>query len=164
MLGFIIGTISLVALIKVLKGGHYGRGRYGGFGRQWMLRRLFQRLDTTPGQEKVIGQALDEVEKAAMKLREELRAARSEVAKSIRGEHFDASAFRESTAKQEAALEGLRKAIAEGLQAIHEALTPSQREQLADLLEYGPACGGWGHGYGRLGGCDRGRFAHAMNL
>ncbi len=42
-------------------GRHGGQGRHGGFGPRIFLRAAFERLDTTPGQEKVILQAVDEL-------------------------------------------------------------------------------------------------------
>src|SRR5690242_15134806 len=92
MLGFLIGTVCLVALVKVVRHGRCGGWRYahgcgygggydsgcggwhdrghghghgrwgggwsrGGFGPGFMLRGLFARLETTPGQEKVIRDA-----------------------------------------------------------------------------------------------------------
>ena len=51
MFGFLIGTLSLIGLIKVIRNGRGwgGHGFRGGGAKRWMLRRLFQRLDTTPG-------------------------------------------------------------------------------------------------------------------
>lgn len=64
MFGFIIGTVCLIALVKVLRrgrgwyghrwgygphGGGYGHGYMGGGGARWFLRGLFHRLETTPG-------------------------------------------------------------------------------------------------------------------
>ncbi|MBI3183414.1 MAG: Spy/CpxP family protein refolding chaperone [Myxococcales bacterium] len=160
MFGILVGTVCLVLLIKVLK--HGGLGCHPG--RSWLLRGLFRRLDTTPGQEKVISSALEEVQKAAEKLREAVRESRAAVAKAIRGEHLDQAAVKEVSDRQQEALDALRKAILEGLQAVHEVLTPEQRSRLGDLLEHG-ACG-WRGGCGpRWHGCGRG-FAHggAVNL
>ena len=67
--------------------------------------------------------------------------------------------MRETFAKQDAALEGVRKAVTEGLQSIHEALTPEQRRQLGDLIELGPR-GGHGRGRGFAGRCAEGGAVH----
>ena len=79
MSGFIIGLVCLWGLSRVLRGRHgcgpgwrgrgwhgrgwRGRGWSGGgrAGRYWMLRRVFEKLDTTPGQEREIREAVDEV-------------------------------------------------------------------------------------------------------
>jgi len=66
MFGFIVGAACLFGLVRVLRHarhGHFGHhgpfGRFrGGFGPRMMLRGLFERLDTTPGQEKVIAAAI----------------------------------------------------------------------------------------------------------
>jgi Spy/CpxP family protein refolding chaperone len=169
MFGFIVGTLSLVGLVKVLRHG-YGWGRWhghGGYGWRggrgsWILRRLFQRLDTTPGQEKVIAEAFEELQSKARSIREELFKTRSTFAKAVRGETFDTEAVRASFDAQSAAVEELKKSVLASLQKIHEALTPEQRAVAGDLFEFGPrARGGCGHACG--GGArwsHHGRFAH----
>lgn len=154
MFGFVFGTVCLIALVKVVRGGRgWGRGGWNGDGRRWMLRRLFQRLDTTPGQEKVITEAFDELQEKARAVREELFRARSTFAKSVRGEAFDTESVRDQFDKQQSAFEELKKAALAGMQKIHEALTPQQRAVAGDLLEFGP------RGFG--GGCHGGhRFGH----
>jgi Spy/CpxP family protein refolding chaperone len=174
MFGFLIGTLSLIGLVKVIRrgrwggGGWHGGGGYGGGRNRWMLRRLFQRLDTTPGQEKVISEAFDELQEKARGIREGFMKTRSTFAKSVRGEAFDTESVREAFEGQQAAVEELKKSVLASFQKIHEALTPEQRSVAGDLLEFGPRAmhggGGCGGGYGRWGG--HGRFAHhgAVNL
>lgn len=156
MFGFIVGTLSLIGLIKVARWGRYGRHGGRGSGRggwnRWMLRRLFERLDTTPGQEKVIAEAADEAQRVMWQAREELFRARSEYAKAMRGEAFDNEAVNAAFEKQQASVDEVKKTLKEKMQAIHEALNPEQRAALADLIEFGP---------GRLhGGHCAGRFSH----
>jgi Spy/CpxP family protein refolding chaperone len=158
MFGFIFGTLCLIGLVKVVKGGRrwgWGGG-YGNGPRRWMLRRLFERLDTTPGQEKVISEAFDEVQQKVRAVREELFRSRSQFAKAVRGEHFDTEGVRDTFEAQQKAVEELKKVALAGLQKIHEALTPEQRGVAAELIEFGPrgygGCHGrfgHGHGYGR---------------
>jgi Spy/CpxP family protein refolding chaperone len=149
MFGFIVGTLSLIGFIKVLR---WGRG-YGGYGgpRRWMLRRLFQHLDTTPGQEKVISEAVDNAQRVMWQTRSQFFNSRSAFAGAMRGEAFDSAAVNAAFDAQQASLDEVKKAMREGMQAIHEALTPEQRTRLADLVEFGPARM---HG----GGCGRARF------
>jgi Spy/CpxP family protein refolding chaperone len=160
MWGFLVGTACLAGLFHTLRGGrHFGRhpGRWG-WRRQ--LRWVFQRLDTSPGQEKVFVQAADDVAAAFGKLRGEMEASRTAVARAMRGEQFDAGALRELTERQEAQFADVREVLRTSLARIHEALDPRQREDLADLIEHGPGlrdagphasppCGhGWrGHGW-----------------
>ena len=159
MFGILFGTACLAGFIKVARGrrGHWGRR---GGGRQWMLRRLFERLDTTPGQEKVVLTAVDEVEKAAWGLRDELRRSRTQLAEVLRGESFNDAAVREAFARHQAAGEAVQKAVLEGLQSTHQALEPRQRRTLAELVVFGPRalhgrCEGH-HGRGRWESRDPG--------
>lgn len=152
MFGFIIGTLSLIGFIKVLRWGRYGHG-HGRFGAQsWMLRRLFQQLDTTPGQEKVIAKAVENAQRVMWQTRSQFFNSRAAFAGAMRGETFDSAAVGATFDAQQASLDEVKKALKEGMQAIHEALNPDQRARLADLVEFGP---------GRMhGGCGRGRFGH----
>ncbi|MCC6334490.1 MAG: periplasmic heavy metal sensor [Myxococcales bacterium] len=154
MFGFVIGTLSLLGLIKVWRWGRYGRHGWGrSFGpRRWMMRRLFEHLDTTPGQEKVIASALVDAERKLVAAREELFKSRGALGKAVRGEHFDGAAVDAAFDTQQAAVDELKKTVREGLLAIHEALNPEQRVRLGELLEFGPS---------RVhGGCGSGRFHH----
>lgn len=168
MFGFIFGTVCLVALVRVIKGGRRWGGGWSGEGRnRWMLRRLFQRLDTTPGQEKVIAEAFDDLQEKARTVREEMFRGRGTFAKSVRGEAFDTESVREQFEKQQGALEDLKKAALAGMQKIHEALTPEQRAVAGDLIEFGPRAFGGGCGGHRFGGHHGGGFGrhhHAVNL
>lgn len=151
MFGFFIGTLSLIGFIKVLRGGgRWGHGRGGP--RRWMMRRLFQHLDTTPGQEKVIASAVENAQRVAYSTREELFRSRSDFAKAMRGETFDTAQVNERFEAQQKAVDEMKSAVREGMQQIHEALTPEQRNRLGDLIEFGPRAmhgrhGGWGHGH-----------------
>lgn len=148
MFGFIVGTLSLIGFVKVLRGGRWG---HRGGPRRWMMRRLFQHLDTTPGQEKVIAQAVENAERTMWQARDQLFRARGTYAKAMRGETFDSAAVNEAFDAQQAQVDDVKKAVREGFQQVHEALTPEQRQRLGDLLEFGPSRlhgGGCGHGYG----------------
>jgi hypothetical protein len=177
MLGFLIGTVCLVGLIKTLRwgrhggggcgygrgyghhGGGWGRrgwgggdgehGDHGGSGGGWggrgfggpnvFMRMLFQRLETTPGQEKVIVAAYEEMREAAQKARGELKASRGDVAKAMRSESIDEVFFGEMFARHDTALEALRKASLGAVAKVHDALDEKQRARFADLIESGPA-------------------------
>ena len=157
MFGFLIGTLSLIGLVKVVRHGRGWGGGYGGRGRgprQWMMRRLFQRLDTTPGQEKVILEAAETLETQGREVRQAFFNGRADFARAMSGEHFDTATVNEAFEKQQAAVDALKKTVLEKMQAIHEALTPEQRKVAAELIQYGPRAmhgGGCGHG-GRFGG------------
>ncbi len=178
MIGFIVGTVCLIGLIKVLRhgrcGGGYGYGgRCGGYGygggcgrgacgggfggpfghhghhghgpwgegggdpARWMLRGLFQRLDTTPGQEKVILQAVETLREKGREGRDAVRGTGADVAKAFRGERFDESAMADAFTRQDAALESAQKGLFEALAKVHEVLDERQRRELADMMERG---------------------------
>ena len=128
MFGFLIGTLSLIGLIKVVRGGR-GWGGHGSRGgpRRWMLRRLFERLDTTPGQEKVILEAVEQVEMNGRAAKDTFLEGRVDLGRAMRAEHFDTAGVNEAFEKQQASVDALRKAVLGNLQKIHEALTPEQR-------------------------------------
>ncbi len=170
MFGFLIGTASLIGLMKLWRHGRHGRSWHRGGAQRWVLRRLFERLDTTPGQEKVVVGAIDEAQRKAWAAREAFFSSRLDVAKAMRAETFDSASLNEVFEKQQAAVDDLKKSVREGLQAIHEAMTPEQRTQLADLIEFGPGRfhHGYGHGHHFGHGSRCGRHAHhghdAVNL
>lgn len=175
MFGFLIGTVCLIGLIKVLRGGYrrgYGHGGCGwsggscggGYGRGWgghhgwdhggdhggwerggfrdggafWLRALFERLDTSPGQEKVIREAIDEVRRNASTLRDEGRATRADVAKAVKSPSFDETVMGELFARHDNHLEKMRKDLVGAIAKVHAVLDDRQRELLAQLIERGP--------------------------
>ena len=158
MFGFIVGTLSLIGLIKVARWGRYGHHGRGAGPRRWMMRRLFEHLDTTPGQEKVIASASENAERVMWQARDQFFRARSSYAKSVRSETFDSAAINEAFDAQQASVDEVKKALREGLQSVHEALSPEQRNRLGDLIEFGPSrmhgggCGRGHHGYRPAGG------------
>lgn len=118
--------------------GAWGEWGGGGGGRAFFLRGVFERLDTTPGQEKVITQALDDLRTAGKGIKDEMRGARSELASALRGESFDEVALGGATARIETAVDSFRKAGIDAFAKIHGALDERQRATLADWLERGP--------------------------
>ena len=173
MIGFIIGTLCLIGLIKVLRrgrGGGCGRGDRGGRGwggRGWggppwargghrrrggwggdgaFMYGLFEALDATPAQEKVIREAADELRGGAEGLRGEVRASRGDVAAAVRSPSLDETRIGEVFARHDAALEKMRRAAVGAVARVHAVLDDRQRERLAELLEHGPWAGGRGEG------------------
>lgn len=152
MFGFLMGTACLVGLFWVLKGPrHFGHGCHGfgsrsgherfdgrrGFGGRAFLHWLFERLDTTPGQERVIRAAADDLFDRVWAARREVDDSRKDVARAVRAESFDAEAMGEAFAKHDSAMAELRKALIDGLAKAHEALDERQRQRLAELIESG---------------------------
>jgi Spy/CpxP family protein refolding chaperone len=153
MLGFVLGTACLIGLIKVLRrGGYHGRfgeggyrcgpgpgvygGRWRGFGgpRSW-LRSIFERLETTPGQEKVILSAVDELRSSRGAVREELGQTRAELARAVATGLVEDTTLEETFARHDRLLAQMRVSFVEAMKKISEALDERQRKQLAQLLE-----------------------------
>ncbi|ATB41624.1 hypothetical protein CYFUS_007091 [Cystobacter fuscus] len=154
MFGYIFGAACLAgALFTVRRARRYAswRGGPGPWSPRGRMRHVFERLDTSPGQEKILVQAVEDVIQAAEKLRGLWGDTRSAWAQSLRGEHFDGASLREQDAKQDALVDELRKTIQASLAKVHEALDPRQRRELADLVERG-----WGFSH------HRHRRAHAF--
>lgn len=180
MLGFLIGTLCLIGLIKVVRagrcgrgygacgGGWHGRGWHGGgwhgggwrghghghgwrggWGRGGWMRGLFERLDTSPGQEKVIKQSVEEIFAATRSMRGELDQSRRDIASALRSGVVDETQMGELFARHDEKLREVRKAMVGALARVSDALDEDQRKQLADLIERGLVGGG---GWGRFGG------------
>jgi hypothetical protein len=129
-------------------GGRWGGGRWDeGAGMRFMLRPLFERLATTPGQERVILEAADALRARVAASKDALRATAGDAAKAFRGERFDEGVMGESFARQDEALEATQKAVFEALQKVHDALDEKQRRDFADHIErFTGAAGRWGQG------------------
>ena len=145
MLGFIVGTVCLIGLVRVLRHsrrwhGHRGQGGYGfrgysGGPQRWFLRSIFERLETTPGQEKAIVGALDELRDNRHLVRDEAEQTRADLARVISGGLVDDGSLEETFARHDRLLAQLRVSFVEALRKATEALDEHQRKQLADRLE-----------------------------
>ncbi len=146
MLGFVVGTVCLIGLVAVLRsnrhgpwgrwGGH-GRGFGRGFGPRAMLRRLFERLDTSTAQEKVLTAAAAEILASVDPLRDEARATRRDIAAALRGPSMDEVALGELFSRHDEVLRETRKRAVGALARVHDALDDKQRAILAEVLERG---------------------------
>jgi hypothetical protein len=154
MLGFFIGAACLVGLAAVARGRHhrhhgcYGGHHHGfgrrGFGARFFFRRILERLDTTPGQEKVIREAIHDLQDEAYGLRRDVRATRSEIADALRAPELDKALLDRVFAKHDEVIEKLRASVVSSADRVHSTLDEQQRKRLADMIESGP----WG-----LAGC-----------
>lgn len=177
MIGFLIGALCLIGLVKVIRRGrggfgacggygpggcggrrghHHHGGGFGDFGPRMMLRGLFERLQTSPGQENVIVQAVTEVMDKRAAVREELEKSRADVARAVSAPVFDEAALADAFARQDTLLSSLRGAFTHALSNIHGVLDETQRKTLGELVTHGffrrPS---WGAG----GGPYRGPWA-----
>ena len=129
------------------------------------MRGLFSRLETTPGQEKVIKDAFQKVRETVKEARGEWQD-KSELISLLRGETFDRTAAEGLSGKADASFAKVRVVIVEAFAQIHEALDDRQRRILADFIE-SRGRGGWGGRGGppwaretgsRVGGNDNERW------
>lgn len=158
MFGFIIGTLCLIGLVRVVARGRWGRryggyyrGHHGGYGRRGALNAVLARLDTAPGQEKVIAAAVDDFIGQARETGREVRDTRKAVADALRADHLDEGRLNEVFGRHDAALDRIRRAGVDSTRKVHEALDERQRKILGDLVENGFYGFGHHHGYGH--GC-----------
>lgn len=129
------------------RGARWRRGG-GGPGSSFWLRGLFARLDTTPGQEREIRAAIEELLSSTRDAKAGLKGVREDLARAVRGESFDEIAAGEASVRANVATAAVKDAFEAALKRVHAVLDASQRERLAELLEQGPGFGRrWGNPY-----------------
>ena len=151
MFGFLFGVLCLFALYHFLKrDGVFRHGfgfRHGGFCRRFALRRLFARLDTSPGQERTIEGALSDFGDECHKLRQDKHALHEALAAAMREDSVEAAQLTSLLSQHEGAFAKLQDAGIKAFTQVHDALDPYQRRRLAELLtsNMGHHCGrrGW---------------------
>jgi hypothetical protein len=152
MFGFLFGTACLLGLTATFarnrpEGRHCGRGRGRGFrsghGR-FVLNRVLDRLDTTPGQEKVIREAVDTVMEDLQEARGEFRATRADIARAVRDEALDRGAIEGVFERHDRVIDRARQNALDSFGKVHETLDERQRKILAELIEAGPFARGFG--------------------
>ena len=146
MFGFFIGTACLIGFAALARRGrhHHFYGHGGWHGRRMggrFLNRMLGRLDTTPGQEKVIREALSDLKEEAWSLRDEVRGTRRDIAQAIRAPELDKALIDRVFAKHDEVIEKLRASLLRTAEQVHGTLDERQKKQLADMIESGP----WGY-------------------
>ena len=149
MFGFILAATSAFGLYLL------SRKRHRRLGSQHALRHVFSRLDTTPGQEKTIREALLRVKDGAKRLTRELSSSRSALAELLTQPEFDEVRVNEWVAARERSFWELKPEVMQSLREIHEVLDEEQRKKLSRWVESGPnrvfsRRGPHGHGYGHV--------------
>jgi hypothetical protein len=147
MFGIFFGILCLAAFVAVWRG-RFGRGCYGGrfggrrFGRHRFARgasfglyRLFEELDTSPGQEKAIRSALGELRDSVASFRPRLKETRHDLAAALANDAFDAAAVERALEGPLAEVSGSRGVLIATLAKIHDALDADQRRRLARFVE-----------------------------
>jgi hypothetical protein len=158
MFGILFGTLCLVGLIAVVARGrhhryhHHGYGwHHGHGGRGWgprgALNAVLGRLDTAPGQEKVILGAVDDFVERARASGRELRSTRKDLAEALRGEQLDDARLEQVFGRHDAAIAELRTAGVDAVRKVHGALDERQRKILSDLVDSGMPFGFWARGH-----------------
>ncbi len=153
MFGFLFGTACLLGLTATFAGRHHGhhhcggraRGFRGGRGR-FVLNRLLDRLDTTPGQEKVIREAVDTLMDDLHDAKREFRGSRTDVAQVIRSETLDRAQVEALFTRHDVVIDRVRQNALDAFGKVHEMLDERQRKILAEIVESGP----FGRGFGRF--------------
>lgn len=152
MFGFIFGTACLLGLTATFAGRHHGRHHCGpghsrGFGAgraRFLLNRLLDRLDATPGQEKVVREAVDSLFDELHEARADFRGTRREVAQVVTSETLDHAAIDGIFARHDQVIDRLRRSALEAFGRVHETLDQRQRKILAEWIEAGPFARGFG--------------------
>lgn len=165
MLGFVFGTVCLLVLVaKLRRRAHYGyaygmgrgacdagayygyppwAGRMRGMGhgrharmRLW-LRGLFERLETTPGQEKAIMKSIHGLEERLVDGRGELREVRKQVAQALGGDELDETILSAALVRVEDLIAKTKLDLVQMLTDIHASLDGRQRKELAEIVAEG---------------------------
>ena len=159
MFGLFFGIVCLVLLFHTLRRASYGGYGYGLLGpfsghghyrrhghppwvhgrfrrarRRFAMRWLFEELETTPGQEKAILSAVDNLRDQLENGRGELDAARNELAQAFGGDVLDEAALNGALARAEGFSSKMRSEVVRGVTEIHGALDGRQRRQIAELI------------------------------
>jgi hypothetical protein len=116
------------------------------------MRWIFERLQTTPGQERAVVGALDQLRSNRTLVENELQQTRQDIAQAVRSGLVDDSALDETFARHDRLLAQLRVSFVEAAKTVVEALDERQRAELGAMLERrgwfarGPRWGGprWG--------------------
>lgn len=150
MFGFIFGVAVTLFVLKHVRGGGWRRGNYSQRQRRraWVLDRLGSRLDTTPSQDRALGDVVDDLFEAFAEERGTFGRVRSALAEALRRGEYDESVLNGLRADQDASLDRVQAAVDEALKTAHEVLDDEQRERLASLVRNGPHahnCGPRGH-------------------
>jgi Spy/CpxP family protein refolding chaperone len=165
MFGLIVGTLCLFALMATLRArryAHYGSLGYWRHGyayagcahhdaspyygghrdrRRLAMRWLFERLDTTPGQEKAIVKSLETCREHLASGRGELGDARKDLAQALGGDVLDQSALAAAVGRVDTLVERAGVEFSTALSEVHAALDGKQRKQLAELIAEFPTHG-----------------------
>lgn len=152
-----VGVVGVAALAKRFVLRRRYACRRGGVGHSFWLRALFARLDTTPGQEREIRAALEDLRDRAKDAKGGLADSREGLGRAIGGDTFDVGAFESASAHVDATAEKVKDALRGALERIHAVLDPKQRARLAEIVSegrFGRRGGRWSGGGGPYRGAE----------
>lgn len=161
MFGFLMGTICLILLVKVIFGGRrrrqhgynrkcgkhsdgesFKRGRRGRRGFVGAIREVFKRkLDLDEDQADIVDHAFRDLKEAGVELKEVIKDSREDIVGAFNKDNVDDAALAAVFARHDDQLKTARKNIVSALKQVHAVLDPDQREAAADWL--GTAEGSW---------------------
>jgi Spy/CpxP family protein refolding chaperone len=153
MFGFLFGAACLLGLTATVARGHHGHHQCGGGQRargfrrgrgRYFLNYLLDRLDTTPGQEKVVREAIDALVDDIHDARRDFRGTRGDVAEAIRAALFDRARLEAVFDRHDQVIDRVRQRGLDAFSRIHETLDERQRKILSEIVESGP----FGRGFG----------------
>jgi len=126
-------------------GGGWRGGR--GFGRDYLISTVLDRIGATPVQERTVRAAFEEFRAEAKRAGGgQVKELRRDISSALRRPGFDEVLLGELFARHDRALEDVRKAFVGFMAKTHDALDEEQRARLADLIEKGPRF--WRGGFG----------------
>ncbi len=131
MFGFIVAGASLLGLIVLARSRRHFPGR--GYFRSVALRRL----DTSPGQEKVIRMAVSEAEDLLGGFRDDHRKAREELAQIVSQETLDEGRLGAWFESREASWREVKPKLVELGRQVHDVLDAEQKKRLGSWLRSG---------------------------
>ena len=138
MLSFLFGIgLTLFVISRVRRGPMGSRGGSRGRRtrrREWVLNRLSARLHTTPSQDRVLEEVVDDLMDVFSEQRGEFFSTRSGFADILAANEFDAGALADLNARQTDAFGSVQSAVTAALKKAHTVLDHEQRSRLAEFV------------------------------
>ncbi len=160
MFHWFLGTAAAIALYTAIKRRRYVRYYYGGYQPRFpfgarrglrgrgIMRGLFYRLETTPGQENAIIASLDEAFERLRGLKGDLGGTRREIGALVGSSTFDREAMQALITRHRSQLDAATDEALRTLERVHEVLDDSQRRELGALIAEGSLGPTMVRGYG----------------
>ncbi|MCO4769113.1 MAG: periplasmic heavy metal sensor [Deltaproteobacteria bacterium] len=105
--------------------------------REWVLDRLSSNLQTSPSQDRVLEEVVDDLMDVMGEERGGFASARSTLADVLRADAFDSKPLDELRDQQDASVGRVQDAVADALAKLHGVLDDEQRQRLARFISEG---------------------------